>query len=212
MSIQLDNSGGDFPDWFMKTPASMLPLVVLFVASCGGPDTSAYQHLKNPKISAKERQKMMVVSLAGDPNKTAKVGISHLFKTFYKIKGDVKGMQSSPPHARWPKPLETPRNEWVGIYGLPVPEALAALPPQDKKDPEVKLEYWEYGEAAEILHVGSYDKEGPTVERLHAFIKAQGYEISGPHEEIYIKGPGMIFAGDPNTYETVIRYPVKKSQ
>jgi hypothetical protein len=30
------------------------------------------------------------------------------------------------------------------------------------------------------------------------------------HEEEYIKGPGMIFAGNPETYLTIIRYPVQK--
>jgi hypothetical protein len=58
--------------------------------------------------------------------------------------------------------------------------------------------------------VGGYDKEKPTIERLKAFIEQSGYEIAGLHEEEYLRGPGMIFRGNPDTYLTIIRYPVRK--
>jgi hypothetical protein len=44
--------------------------------------------------------------------------------------------------------------------------------------------------------------------RLRAFIDSRGYRAIGDHEEEYVKGPGMIFAGDPNTYLTIIRLRV----
>ena len=37
-----------------------------------------------------------------------------------------------------------------------------------------------------------------------------GYEVSGLHEEDYLKGPGFLFAGNPDEYLTLIRYPVSK--
>ncbi len=43
------------------------------------------------------------------------------------------------------------------------------------------------------------------------FIKAQGYEVIGVHEEEYLKGPTMFSKGDPKKYVTIIRYRVKKS-
>jgi effector-binding domain-containing protein len=94
---------------------------------------------------------------------------------------------------------------------MPVPDSVTALP---SKGPEAGLEValatWEYGEVAEILHVGPYSAEEPTVARLKSFIAERGYEIAGAHEEEYLRGPGMLFAGDPGSYLTLIRYPVRR--
>ncbi|PKH44525.1 hypothetical protein KKB3_01699 [Dehalococcoides mccartyi] len=89
------------------------------------------------------------------------------------------------------------------IAGIPVPENITSLP---RKEPgtEVKLETWEYGTVAQILHLGSYDQEMESVERLHKFIAANGYEISGPHEEEYQSKP------DAKVLKTLIRYQIKK--
>ncbi|OGV68740.1 MAG: hypothetical protein A2269_04025 [Lentisphaerae bacterium RIFOXYA12_FULL_60_10] len=94
---------------------------------------------------------------------------------------------------------------------MPIPDTVQALkdpPTKEGLTPEIAT--WSYGETAEILHVGGYDAEKPTVQRLHDYITAQGYEIAGLHEEEYLKGPGMFFAGDPAGYYTIIRYPVQK--
>ena len=78
---------------------------------------------------------------------------------------------------------------------------------------EVELATWEYGEVAEILHVGPYSEETPTIERLHAFIGVSGYEIRGDHEEEYLRGPGMPFIRvSPEDYYTIIRYQVRKAR
>ena len=61
----------------------------------------------------------------------------------------------------------------------------------------VAITTWAYGDVAEILHIGSYSTEQPDIERLRAFIDSRGYRVIGDHEEEYVKGPGMIFAGDP---------------
>ncbi|MFH0768533.1 MAG: GyrI-like domain-containing protein, partial [Chloroflexota bacterium] len=68
----------------------------------------------------------------------------------------------------------------------------------------VKLETWDYGTVAQILHLGSYDQEQPNIERLHKFIEESGYEIAGMHEEEYLTRPDSKFP------KTIIRYPVKK--
>jgi effector-binding domain-containing protein len=64
---------------------------------------------------------------------------------------------------------------------------------------------------AEILHVGPYRTEQPDIERLLQFISANGYRAVGEHEEEYVKGPGMLFAGDPEQYLTIIRLRVEKA-
>ena len=89
------------------------------------------------------------------------------------------------------------------IAGIPVPENITSLP-QKEPGTEVKLETWEYGTVAQILHLGSYEQEMESVERLLKFIAANGYEISGPHEEEYQSKP------DAKVLKTLIRYQIKK--
>ncbi|MFH1288435.1 MAG: GyrI-like domain-containing protein [bacterium] len=169
-----------------------------------------YEHLKNPKMRAIPRQKMLVVKSIGNPNVVGGAAFKTLFKTFYTLKKNNKGLKMSAPKARWPNTPETQKNEWVGIYGLPIPATVETLPQgTEKSSPDVKIEYWEYGAVAEILHVGPYNEETPTIEKLHKFISDSGYKITGPHEEEYLKGPGMFFKGDPKKYQTIIRYCVK---
>lgn len=183
-----------------------LGMLVLFFGCAR--DLSEYQYLKEPQIHIKPGQKMLVVEVQGDPNVVGKEAFSTLFKTFYKIKRKEKGLKGAAPRARWPKPLDTPKDEWVGIWGLPIPESVETLPAQKESVYEVKIEYWEYGEVAEILHIGPYSEETPSIEKLHQFIKDSGYEIVGTHEEEYLKGPGMFFKGNPAKYQTIIRYRV----
>jgi len=58
--------------------------------------------------------------------------------------------------------------------------------------------------------VGRYSTEEPDINRLREFIDAQGYRVVGEHEEEYVKGPGMVFTGDPDKYLTIIRLRVER--
>jgi hypothetical protein len=169
--------------------------------SLGAQDFSQYEKLKEPQISKKPDQRMLVVEAKGDPTVVAKDAFTKLFGTFFKL----PGVKMAAPRARWLIDFAGPREDWVGFYALPLPESVTSLPEGMEG---VKIEEWEYGEVAEILHIGSYSEEPPTIEKLKAYITNQGYEISGLHEEEYLKGPGMV--SDPSEYWTIIRYQVKK--
>lgn len=190
--------------------AALLALSVYYVTQ--GPDLTKYEPLKTPQISTAPNAKMLVVEAQGDPNVVGAKAFGLLFQIYFKMKETPKGPGLPAPRARWPVALDAPKTEWVGLYALRVPESVAALPPHEAA-PELKvsLASWEYGEIAEILHVGPYDQEQPTVARLMDFIKARGYEAVGPHEEEYLKGPTMFSKGDPEKYVTIIRYRVKKA-
>lgn len=69
----------------------------------------------------------------------------------------------------------------------------------------VRLERFAEGLAAQMLHVGPYETEGPTIERLHAFIADQGYARSGKHHEIYLSDPRR---AAPEKLKTVVRQPI----
>ena len=174
-----------------------------------GPDASQFAHLAAPRITHLENQRMLVVEAVGDPNVVAGRAFKLLFAAYFKTEG-VSRMASPPaPRARWPQPLETPRSEWVGRYALPVPHQATAAPTMPA-EPGLRIgfETWEYGDVAEVLHVGRYSEEEPDIRRLQTFVTASGYRVVGEHEEEYVRGPGMIFAGDPERYLTIIRLRV----
>lgn len=59
--------------------------------------------------------------------------------------------------------------------------------------------------AAQVLHVGPYADEGPTIARLHAFVAEQGLQLTGRHHEIYLGDPRR---AAPEKLRTIIRHPV----
>lgn len=55
----------------------------------------------------------------------------------------------------------------------------------------VRLERFAEGLSAQVLHVGLYAAEGPTIQRLHGFIAEHGYPRAGKHHEVYLSDPGV---------------------
>ncbi len=79
-----------------------------------------------------------------------------------------------------------------------------------KKNPTslslVRFESFTEGKAAQTMHIGPFSEEGPTIERVHAFIKESGHELTGKHHEIYLSD---IRRAAPEKWKTVIRQPMK---
>jgi hypothetical protein len=71
---------------------------------------------------------------------------------------------------------------------------------------KIRLERFHEGLSAQIMHIGLYAAERPTIEQLHAFIKANGYALRGRHHEIYVGDPRRAV---PEKLRTVIRQPVE---
>jgi hypothetical protein len=185
--------------------------LMIFAPYVYNQDLSQFEHLREPKISTLPDQKMLVVEAKGDPNVVGGKAFGLLFQLYFSMKETPKGPNLPAPQARWPVAWDTPKSEWKGLYGLPVPETITELPAhQEQSGLKASLMTWKYGEVAEILHVGPYTQEEPTIKRLTDFISGQGYTIAGDHEEEYIKGPSMTGPGDPEKYITIIRYQVKK--
>jgi hypothetical protein len=152
-------------------------------------------------------QKMAVVYTKGDPNEVGPRVIPALYGAVYKLKFDLKkrgrAFKVGALCARWPDAHLVPKDQWLGIWGLPIPDDTTSLL-QKVPGIEVKIEVWEYGTVAQILHLGPFSTELPTVQRLHNFIAENGYEIAGVHEEEYLTKP------DAKVQKTIIRYPIKK--
>lgn len=73
----------------------------------------------------------------------------------------------------------------------------------------VRLESYHEGLSVQIMHIGSYDDEGPTLARMHnEFIPENGYVMVGKHHEIYLSDPRRVA---PEKLKTVLRQPVRKA-
>ncbi len=70
---------------------------------------------------------------------------------------------------------------------------------------QVRFETYFEGKSAQIMHLGPYAAEGPTIARLHDFIAEQGYALTGKHHEIYLSDARR---AAPEKLKTIIRQPV----
>ena len=72
---------------------------------------------------------------------------------------------------------------------------------------DVRFESYQEGEAVQIMHIGSYDDEGPNVKRLHDYIEDNGWNLGKKHHEIYLSDPRKVA---PEKLKTVIRQPFER--
>jgi hypothetical protein len=75
---------------------------------------------------------------------------------------------------------------------------------------DLRLETITEGTAAQVLHVGPYAAEGPTIQRLHDFIHEQGFVFTGDverHHEIYLGDPRR---AAPEKLRTIIRQAYRR--
>jgi len=107
----------------------------------------------------------------------------------------------------WTMMIMTP--EWID------PETFAETLQQVRqgKNPtaldKIRLGSYHEGLSVQILHIGSYDDEGPTMLKMHAeFIPGNGYVENGKHHEIYLSNPRLVA---PEKLKTVLRQPIRKA-
>jgi effector-binding domain-containing protein len=65
------------------------------------------------------------------------------------------------------------------------------------------------GRCVTLMHQGPYTELGRSYAKILDYVKQKGYEVVSPCREVYIKGPGMIFKGNPKKYLTEIQMMVK---
>lgn len=78
-----------------------------------------------------------------------------------------------------------------------------------KKLPALALtrcELFDEGLAAQILYIGPYSDEGPTVRSIHEYIAGCGRTLHGKHHEIYLTDMRRTA---PEKWKTVIRQPMR---
>jgi hypothetical protein len=130
------------------------------------------------------------------------------------VVGPLEGLWHS---ARMESFVDRSKNEWQWTMMIRQPGWLtdeirdAAREKAHKKQlPAVQSARWQSldeGDCVQILHIGSYDDEGPTLARLHSeYLPVNGLVENGLHHEIYIGDPRRVEAAK---LKTVLRQPVR---
>ncbi len=131
--------------------------------------------------------------------------VMHL-EGLWGVEGGVFGLNDPAPREQW---------RWKSMIRQPdfmLDEMVGEVRPKvrEKSGPkgdEVKLESFHEGLSAQVMHVGPYSEEGPTVQLLHGYITEQGYRMRGDHHEIYMSDPRR---SKPEKLKTIIRHPIEK--
>ena len=110
--------------------------------------------------------------------------------------------------------------KWISVIRLPdfVTEedfkwAIAEASEKKKQDfSKVEFLTYQEGLCVQCMHIGAYDEEPETVEKMHQFMKEQGYVLDITdqryHHEIYLSDARRVA---PEKRKTVIRHPIKKA-
>jgi hypothetical protein len=163
----------------------------------------------------------------GDPNATPdfQAGLEALYTASHTLKFMLKQAQGvnyvvPPLEGLWWMLLADfdleRRDAWRWTLMIPQPEqvnrellAMAVAAAKKKKNlpalEKLRLEIYDEGQAAQILHVGPYCDEAATLDRLHAFISEKGYHFCGKHHEIYLSDPRRTAA---EKLKTILRQPI----
>jgi len=176
------------------------------------PDLSPYNVYLEPKLLELPTQRVLTIELIGDPGVTAPLAASQLFGVYFNLVNNSEAQWWPLPsiRARWPLPLETPRAQWIGRYALPVARQTILPTAPNDSSPAPVLADWTYGSYGQILHVGPYSEEQPTVARLKQYLATLSkFIIPASHEEVYLLTHGKFLSVDPARWRTLIRYAVK---
>ena len=80
---------------------------------------------------------------------------------------------------------------------------------RNKKNPvalsSVGFKSFTEGKAAQLMHIGPFSEEAPTIEKVHQFIEEKGSQRKGKHHEIYLSD---IRKAAPEKWKTIIRQPM----
>jgi hypothetical protein len=189
---------------------------------------SLYAPGPDPEVVEVPELQFLMVDGQGDPNSSAAFteAIEALFSVSYglhfmaKKAGMAENYTVMPLEALWWSGsdaflrMQPSEWEWTAIICQPpwidaaaFEEARAAafakrgLPGLER----LRLESFAEGRAVQVMHVGPYSHELPTIERMHAFAASEGLALRGKHHEIYLGDPRRT---KPERLRTVLRQPV----
>jgi hypothetical protein len=176
-------------------------------------------------VDVPEMNFLMVDGEGAPDNQAYQAAVEVLFSLSYTLKFMVKKGQGvnygvMPLEGLWWAEDMTQfsvdkKDEWLWTMMMMQPEVVtealfaeAVAQVQKKKNlaalSQIRWQPFAEGCAAQIMHLGPFTEEGPTVARLHTFIDERG-GLRGKHHEIYLSD---IRKGNPQKWRTVIRQPM----
>jgi len=180
----------------------------------------------HPELIEVPEATFLMIDGQGDPNTSGgfALAVQALYTAAYTIKFSLK--KATGRNERVP-PLEGlwwnadndftvgTKDSWSWTLMIRLPEDLPAallaesLSSAKAKKPELpisdlRVERFSEGTAAQVMHIGPYGEEGPTIAALHAFIADQGHAMRGKHHEIYLGDPRR---SAPSKLKTLLRQP-----
>jgi hypothetical protein len=126
----------------------------------------------------------------------------------------MEGLWSQDEFAAYPVPREPKSWNWKLLIRVPdfiTAKVLRATKKQQiaKGKPDfvnrVKLIKLKEATCVQILHVGPYDAEQPTINAMLALAASKGLKTHGMHHEIYLSDPRRV---PPERLRTILRHPV----
>jgi len=191
-----------------------------------------YSAGREPALLEVPESSFLMVDGHGDPNVSP--AYAHAVEALYSVSYTLKFALKRGPHQLDHRvmPLEglwwvpdtvrfstTPKADWNWTMMIrqldEVDQDLFAAAVRDVSSrkavpaaPLLRLARFGDGLAAQVLHIGPYAAEGPTIQRLHAFISEHGYGLTGKHHEIYLGDPRR---AAPERLRTILRQPVVRS-
>ena len=120
---------------------------------------------------------------------------------------DREGPCEIPPEQlEWRLLIRTP--EVVGKSDLAAARRTLAARGKDAGCERVELIDLGEGSCVQMLHVGPYEQERRTIDRMLAWATDQGWQPAGRHHEIYLSDPRRV---PPDRLRTILRMPVRKA-
>lgn len=187
-----------------------------------------YRATSRPELLDVPTRKAVVVDGDSQPGGEGfRRAIEAIYGVTYALKYGLKRMGVIDFHvlaleALWEIPGEgaAPGEGWQWTAFVAVPDAVTALQVREaaaaaaaKRSnpalPLVRLRTIREGRCAQVLHVGPYDAEQPTIDALLRFVAEQGYVVAGAHHEVYLNDPRRV---GPERTRTIIRYAVSRRQ
>lgn len=193
-----------------------------------GPKKGEFSQVKLPKLN------YLMIDGKGDPNtsKDYVAAIETLYAVSYTLKFFSKNELD---HDYTVPPLEglwwadkdkmdafvtAKKSDWKWTMMIMVPDwitkaqvktaiAAAKAKKPEVRDDQLRLESLTEGLCVQIMHIGPYSEEGPTLAKLHGeYMPEHGLTFNGKHHEIYLGDPRKTA---PAKLKTVLRQPVKKA-
>ena len=123
---------------------------------------------------------------------------------------DMSTFTTNRDKSQWDWTMMIRQPDWITEEVVATQTAVVAkqksLPALEK----VRFASYEEGLSVQIMHIGSYDDEGPTLAELHQqFMPENNLTFNGKHHEIYLSDPRRVA---PEKLKTVLRQPVKNAE